>query len=68
MRLKREVEKSIACYPALYRVVNNPAMSRLQVLDHFFLGYGTEMEWLKGPHGVPGQVRQGAGLEALGHH
>jgi len=45
MSLEKEIIRSIYYYPSLYRVKNNPKLSRLHVLEHMFFTIGNGYEW-----------------------
>lgn len=45
MRLSELVDSSIANFPSLYRVPDNPRLSRHRVLEHLFFTIGNGYEW-----------------------
>lgn len=43
---QKHIDRSIFTYPTLYRVRNNPELSRLKVLEHIFCVIGNGYDWV----------------------
>ena len=61
INIEDHIRQSIYEYPSLFRVRNDPRMSRLCVLDHMFFCIGTGMEWDRDT----GTMNDGSGDEGM---